>query len=78
MVKLILQKKLEDKIAYNYHPDGKDNYGVLLINVKSGDIEVIAVADNDSFRRYLMHAVARIEKYFEEKKFLKEDVVAWY
>lgn len=78
MLKLILQSNEEGKITYNYHPEGKDNYGILLVNVKNGDIEVVKVADDDSFRRYLMHAVARIEKYLKEKKFLKEDVVAWY
>ena len=36
------------------------------------------VAKSDEFGRYKIHAIKRIKEYFGNKKFMTEDIVAWY
>ncbi|MDD6202469.1 MAG: hypothetical protein PUB13_05950 [Lachnospiraceae bacterium] len=78
MLKLKLMNKCDGKIVFNYYPEGKSDFGTVSINEKTGEIDIMNVAQNDEFGRYKIHAINRIKEYFENKKFVTEDIVAWY
>lgn len=78
MLRLEMHKENSKEVVYNYFPEHEKDSGTLLINKDNGKISVIEVAKSDQFNRYLHHAVARLEKYYESKKYLKNDTIAWY
>ncbi len=77
MLRLELVSNMQGKVVYKYFPEQKDEYGTVSISTATGETEVEKISPNDVHRRYLLHAVSRIEKYLAEKKFPERDVVAW-
>lgn len=78
MLRLELVDNMQGEIIYNYFPEEKEEYGTISMNKETGQLEIKKISENDSHRRYLFHAMKRIEEYFTEKRFLEKDVVAWY
>ena len=78
MLKLKLINQHDGKIVFNYYPDGKDDFGTVSINERTGEVDVLSVAKSDEFGNYKIHAIKRIKEYFKNKNFILEDIVAWY
>ena len=78
MMVLKLVNETATEATYNYHPEGKEVFGVLTVNKNNGDIAVIEVAENDEFRRYLGHAAPKIKEFYDTTIYEKEVLVAWY
>ena len=77
MLSLVLDGFTDNEVTYNYYPENKSDYGILIADRRSGKIKIVKIANSDHFRRYLFHAVSRIEKYLEKSDFLENDIVAW-
>ena len=78
MLRLELARKTDNEVVYNYFPEQENKYGSITINEDTGNIIDFKIASNDKHRRYFQHAIARIEKYIENKSYQEKDVVAWY
>lgn len=78
MLRLKLVKKVQDEMVYNYFPEQKEEYGTVSISEDTGEMKIRKISPNDAHRRYLFHAVNRIEDYLAEKSFPESDVVAWH
>lgn len=78
MLLLELAGNMQEKAVYNYFPEGKKEYGTVSVNKSTGELDVEKVSVNDEHKRYLCHAISRIEKYFAENNFQDKDIVAWY
>lgn len=78
MLRLELVDNTQCKAIYNYFPEGKEEYGTISINKRTGELEVEKISANDEYKRYLFHARSRIEDFFAENNFMEKDVVAWY
>ncbi len=77
MLWLELVSNTQDEVIYNYFPERESEYGTVSINKATGELDVKKVSANDEYKRYLFHAISRIEKYFKEKNFQEKDTVAW-
>lgn len=78
MLRLELDKETNTVVVYNYFPEQEKEYGTVTIDKVTGDIVDTRIAVSDKHNRYLHHAASRIEKFFSEKSYPKEDIVAWY
>ena len=78
MLRLELVEESEMEVIYNYFPEQSDTYGIITVNKISSEIVVVKTASGDAHKRYLHHAVARIEKYVTNKCYLESDIVTWY
>jgi len=78
MLKLLCIKKSENNFIYHYFPEAKTDYGILSINTATGEIQIIKVSESDMHRRYLGHAVSKLEKFYKTNSYLEESTVAWY
>lgn len=75
---LELKKKGEttNTVIYNYYPEGKTDWGELVLNKETHTVlEDYTKANNDNFGLYLSHAIKRIESY--SGKYPEKDIVAW-
>lgn len=68
----------DGKIVFNYYPEGENEYGTISINENTGEVNILSIAQNDEFGSYKIHAIKRIKEYFDRRKFIFEDIVAWY
>ncbi len=59
-MKLINQ--YDGKIAFNYYPDEKDDFGTVSINENTGEVDVLTVAKSDEFGSYKIYAIKSIFK----------------
>lgn len=78
MLRLELVDNTNDKVVYNYFPEGKEEYGIVSVNKNTGNLNVEKIAVNDEYKRYLFHAMSRIRKSFSENRFSEKETVAWY
>lgn len=54
-----------------------EEYGTIAIDA-TGELVIRTLQQNDEHRWYLRHAVSRIKKYFADKNFSENDIIAWY
>ena len=78
MLRLELAQKSNTEVTYNYFPEQEKEYGTITISIITGDVVGYETASNDKHRRYLHHAIARIEKYVGSNDYREKDVVGWY
>lgn len=78
MLRLELVDNTQSEVTYNYFPEQKEEYGTVSMKKDTGEFSIIKISVNDEHRRYLSHAVSRIEKYAIENNFQKKDTVSWY
>lgn len=77
MLRLELVNNTQREVVYNYFPEQENEYGIVSMDKDTGEIGIIKVSPNDMYKRYLFHAVSKIEKYAIEKDFQENDVIAW-
>lgn len=78
MLRLELVNNTQNEVIYNYFPEQKEEYGTVSVKKDTGEFSIVKISVNDEHRRYLSHAVSRIEKYSAENNFIENDIVAWY
>ena len=77
MLLLILMEKIGNIVKYKYYPEGREEFGIITLNIDTGDVEIEKFAQNyDS--SYMGHAVHRIDEYYKKKEYLEKDMVAWF
>jgi len=76
---LKIQKiKSENNLAfYKYFPEGKEHFGIISINEKTGEVKSVQALGDEFGSSYLMHAVSCVLNYFNQHNFLDSDVVIW-
>lgn len=65
-------------MIYHYMPEGNGKPGVVSINVKNGETDVLEVSPDDIGSRYAYKLANRLEEFFEQKAMREEGVIAWY
>ena len=78
MLKFALIEERENKVFYEYYPEGGSESGIVSFNKQTGDGSIETVADNDKHQRYAMKALKRIREMASNKSFEKEGMIAWY
>ena len=77
MLILMLMEKSGSIVKYKYYPEGEEEFGIITLNMDTGDVEIEKLAQNyDS--SYMGHAVHRIDEYYKKKEYLEKDMVAWF
>jgi len=77
MLQLKLAKETKTEVVYNYFPEKEKEYGTIMIQKETGEIISADTAINDPYKRYLHHAISKLDEYFNKGKYLSEDVVVW-
>ena len=78
MLLLKLVNETDSEVVYNYFPEKAEVNGSVTISKITGEIIGAQIADNDSHRRYLHHAVSKVIEFYENAEYKNEIVVAWY
>lgn len=77
MLLLVLLDMKGNIVRYKYYPEGHEEFGIIALNMDTGDVKLEAAAENyDS--SYLGHAVHRIDEYYKKKQYPEKDMVAWF
>lgn len=80
MVDLFLQEITEEKVAYKYVPEGKENeyrYGLIAIDKTTGELELVQ-RDPQKWDAYARHAVLTIHKFYKQGFYPEKYTVLWY
>lgn len=78
MVKYELLHKNDASYTYKYHPEGKDDFGLLRLDIGSKECEIVELAEADEFKSYAFHAIDHIEEKTEKGNPPEQGMVAWY
>lgn len=78
MLKYKLIEESENYVKYLYFPDGREEYGSVTVNKRTGDVLEMVIAKVDQFKRYCFHLIDEIEDFIESGNFKNEGIVAWY
>ena len=66
----------DEKVSYRYYPEGKNEYGIVSLMRKTGEL-IHDVPCLNVLLTYAGHAWRRIEKYQKENNFPKKAMIAW-
>lgn len=78
MVKIFLKENNGKQVIYDYYPEGDDPFGVISIEVSSGECTMVKKAESAPFGDYYCHACHRIREYWKDGKFREKGMIAWY
>lgn len=78
MLKFVLIEERENKVFYEYYPEGGSESGIVSFNKKTGNGGIETLANNDKHQRYALKALKRIREMASKNSFEKEGMVAWY
>lgn len=67
-----------DIIYYSYYPEGKNIKGIVSINIKTGEKNIVDLADNDKRKKYAIHVLSKLQQYRKDDNFKDKDGIAWY
>ena len=77
---MVIIKKIkvnEEKAVYAYHPEGREDFGIISFDRKTKTPTLIKDAGR-IWSVYQGHAFQRIKAYDENNDFHEEGLVAWY
>ena len=74
---LELEFLTDEKVSYRYYPEGSKEYGVVSLNLKTGE-RMHDKPCPDSISLFARQAWQRLKKYQETNNFPEKDLVAWY
>ena len=70
-------EKTGNIVKYKYYPEGREEFGIIILNMDTGDVEIEKPAQGyDS--SYRGHAVHRIDDYYKKKEYPGKDLAAWF
>jgi len=78
MLKFKMVEREQGKLVYRYFPEGKEDYGVVSYDEKTGTSNIEMLAKDDEHRRYALKMLSRIRKMKANGTFDAEGMVAWY
>ena len=78
MVKFLLVGTEGNSCIYQYYPEGREAYGVILLDVITGKAQLLNAAPNDEFKTYGFHAMHRIEDEMAKGVLPEKGTVAWF
>lgn len=79
MVTLKLIELNEDRVIYEYYPEGDKQYpGKISLDLKTKERIYLQESSKDFGKRYSYYAFMKIEEYSSNGNFEKEGLVAWY
>lgn len=79
MVIIKLIELTEDRVSYEYYPEGNKQYpGKIALDLKIKERIYLKESSEDFGKRYAFHAFKKIEEYSSNGDFKKEGLVAWY
>lgn len=77
MVKIELLELTENFARYKYFPESSNEYGIVLLNRKTGEREFEKLIRNYG-TNYAAHALKRVDEYQKNGDFLQKDIIIWY
>ena len=67
-----------NEIAYKYHPEGDEDFGVIIYNKDQNTLRCDKLADVDESKTYAGMLFDKIRQFAETNNFEKEGTIAWY
>lgn len=77
MLTLKMIEMTSGKVVYGYYPEDESEYGIISANIRTGEMKVEKIAENDKYRRYLSHAMSRLEELVQNSTYENKVTVAW-
>lgn len=78
MLRYVLDR-VENGIAYYlYYPENDEVPGIVSVNKKSGEVNIVELSPDDTSRIYAFKLVRRLEKFYKENIYRDDGIVAWY
>lgn len=80
MLKYRLSRENDNERIYFYYPEGKEDYGIIAINKKTGEIRINSLAKEDRGIQifYAYKLVRQLEKFYRTGEYRESGIVAWY
>lgn len=78
MLKYNIIAKDDKKIVYRYYPEGENEFGVISVNIETGECSIDELSSNDEHQIYAMKMISRIKELNENDSYEEEGIVAWY
>lgn len=70
-----LAEETEMHITYHYFPEGKEEFGTVTFEKKTGKVSDIVLAKTDEVKWYANHM---IEEFTAHNEFQRSGTIAWY
>lgn len=77
MLELILKTITKEKALYEYHPNGDDSFGLVAIDLKTGNCFVEKAEPNFS-SMFVGMAFSALRKFHKANDYPKKKTIAWY
>lgn len=77
MLVMELVRENDDKVIYNYYPEGREAFGTIAIDKENGDVSVVKRSDEKELSSYCGHALRTLQKYRNIGEYKLKDTVAW-
>ena len=78
MNELILKEYNNDRVVYQYLPEGKGNPGEIEYNIKAQEATILSRASGDQHGRYGHNATQKIKEYVKREILPLTAIQAWY
>ena len=77
MLELILKTITKEKAIYEYHPNGDNSFGLVAIDLKTGNC-LIEKAESKFGSMFTGMALSALRKFHESNNYPKKKTIAWY
>lgn len=74
---IYLDKLTDEKVSYRYYPENGEEYGIVALVRKTGELIHEKVCP-DILSNYYCHAWRRLEKYQRDNNFPEKDLIVWW
>lgn len=79
MLKYKLVKETDNRITYEYYPEGNiGDKGVVYVDKADGNVEIVSLAPSDKLKTYAIMMLNRLRRFFSSGKYDDDGMVAWY
>ena len=81
MLVVRLEHIKNDVVVYRYYPENKNDYGIISVNTNTGQIKENTPVKGEyggENSMYRNNAFSDMRKFFKEKNFPKEWMIAWF
>ena len=74
---IYLEEITDEKITYNYFPEGKEKFGIISLMRKSGKRVIDKLCESDKFKTYAFQALRCLEEYQKKNEFPEKGLIMW-
>lgn len=78
MLRLKLVEITSSKVVYNYYPESYVSYGTIVIDITNEEVLSVNIAKDDTYERYMHHAISKVKEFVKGNYYPEEQTVAWY